>query len=84
MAHKKSGGAKAGQGSKPAGKRLGVKIYGGQEVSPGQIIVRQRGSKFHAGEGVQSGRDFTLFAVKKGVVSVRTKQSKKFMEVKQK
>ena len=82
MAHKKSGGAKARQGSKTAGKRLGVKIYAGQEVSPGQIIVRQRGSKYHFGSGVQKGRDFTLFATKKGKVSVRTRIGKKVIEVK--
>lgn len=82
MAHKKSGGAKARQGSKPAGKRLGVKVYAGETVSPGRIIIRQRGSSFHPGDGVKVGRDFTLFAVQKGVVSMRKRQGKKLVEVK--
>ncbi|MCH7541790.1 50S ribosomal protein L27 [Patescibacteria group bacterium] len=82
MAHKKSGGAKAKQGSKSEGKPLGVKLYGGQKVSPGEIIVRQRGSLFHAGDGVKTGRDFTLFAVKEGFVSMKKRLGRKFVEVK--
>jgi len=82
MAHKKTGGSKAKQGSKAAGRRLGVKIYSGQAVGPGQIIIRQRGSVFHPGEGVGAGRDFTLFAARQGSVAIRTKHGKKFVEVK--
>ena len=82
MAHKKAGGSKARQGTNVSGKRLGVKIYAGAEVSPGQIIIRQRGTKFHPGEGVKQGHDFTLFAVSDGVVGVRKKEGKKFIEVK--
>ena len=82
MAHKKAGGSKARQGSKPAGKRLGVKIYGGEKVNTGQIIVRQKGSLFHAGEGVGTGRDFSLFAAKEGVVSMSKKHGKNLVEVK--
>ena len=81
MAHKKSGGSKARQGSKAAGKRLGVKMYAGQAISPGQIIVRQKGTRLHPGNGVKVGRDFTLFAVKEGLVSVRNVQGKKVVDV---
>jgi len=54
--------------SKRHGKRLGVKIFGGQSIKTGQIIIRQRGSKYHAGTGVGMGRDHTLFAMMNGVV----------------
>lgn len=73
MAHKKAGKATKRQGRPPKGKRLGVKLFGGQKVIPGMIIVRQRGTKFHPGEGVKMGRDFTIFAVKKGIVSFKKK-----------
>jgi len=81
VAHKKAGGSKARQGSNLAGKRLGVKIYAGGQVSSGQIIIRQKGSVFHAGEGVSAGRDFTLFAVKEGAVSFRKKLGKRLVDV---
>jgi len=67
MAKTKAGG-KTRQKTTREGKRLGVKIFAGQKVTPGKIIVRQRGSKFHPGKGVGMGRDFTLFALKKGKV----------------
>lgn len=60
------GSSKNGRDSKS--KRLGVKIYGGQEVVAGNIIIRQRGTKIHAGENVGCGKDYTLFALKDGVV----------------
>jgi large subunit ribosomal protein L27 len=67
MAHKKSGGSTSnGRDSNP--KMRGVKMYGGENVIPGNIIVRQKGTKFHAGEGVKMGRDFTLFALIPGKV----------------
>jgi large subunit ribosomal protein L27 len=67
MAHKKSGGSTSnGRDSNP--KMRGVKRYGGEYVIPGNIIVRQKGTKFHAGEGVRMGRDFTLFATTSGQV----------------
>jgi len=81
MAHKKSGGSKARQGSKPAGKRLGIKIYSGEQIAPGQIIMKQNGTVVHPGVGVQKGRDFTLFATKKGAVSFRKHQGRKFVDV---
>ncbi len=72
MAQKKGGGStRNGRDSQP--KMLGVKVYGGQAVSAGAIIVRQRGTKFHAGRGVGMGRDHTLFALVDGTVSFDTK-----------
>ncbi|ARE39157.1 LSU ribosomal protein L27p [Rhodovulum sp. P5] len=70
MAHKKAGGSSR-NGRDSAGRRLGVKIYGGQQVIPGNIIVRQRGTKFWPGEGVDMGKDHTIFAVCEGAVSFR-------------
>ncbi len=81
MAHKKAGGAKARQGGNVAGKRLGVKIYGGQKVRVGSIIVRQRGTVFKPGKNVGLGRDHTLFALKDGAVKFRMKLGKGFVEV---
>jgi large subunit ribosomal protein L27 len=67
MAQKKGGGStRNGRDSQP--KMLGVKVYGGQRVPAGSIIVRQRGTKFHAGANVGTGRDHTLFALVDGVV----------------
>ncbi|MEO7852356.1 MAG: 50S ribosomal protein L27 [Rubrivivax sp.] len=72
MAQKKGGGStRNGRDSKP--KMLGVKVYGGQVVTAGAIIVRQRGTKFHAGTNVGLGRDHTLFALTDGHVSFVTK-----------
>lgn len=72
MAHKKAGGStRNGRDSNP--KYLGVKRYGGQLVNAGEILVRQRGTRFHAGEGVGLGRDHTLFALVTGVVRFVTK-----------
>ncbi|TCP60521.1 LSU ribosomal protein L27P [Rhodovulum bhavnagarense] len=68
MAHKKAGGSSR-NGRDSAGRRLGVKLYGGQAVIPGNIIVRQRGTKFWPGEGVGMGRDHTIFAVAEGAVT---------------
>ena len=67
MAHKKAGGSTSnGRDSNP--KMRGVKKYGGEAVIAGNIIVRQKGPKFHAGEGVGMGKDFTLFALREGKV----------------
>ncbi len=72
MAHKKAGGStRNGRDSNP--KYLGVKRYGGQLVNAGEILVRQRGTKFHPGEGVGLGRDHTLFALISGCVRFITK-----------
>ena len=67
MAHKKAGGSSRNGRDSP-GQRLGVKKYGGERVIPGNIIVRQRGTKFHPGKGVGMGKDFTLFALIEGNV----------------
>ena len=68
MAHKKAGGSSR-NGRDSQSKRLGVKSFGGQEVQPGSIIVRQRGTKFHPGENVGCGKDHTLFSKIAGKVS---------------
>ena len=71
MAHKKAGGSsRNGRDSNP--KMLGVKMFGGQKISGGNVIVRQRGTKFHAGEGVGMGKDHTLFALRDGNVQFKT------------
>jgi large subunit ribosomal protein L27 len=67
MAHKKAGGSSR-NGRDSSGQRLGVKIYGGQAIRAGGIIVRQHGTKIHPGQNVGIGRDFTLFALIDGVV----------------
>ena len=83
MAHTKAGGATR-QKSNRRGKHLGVKIFGGQQASIGNILVRQKGSVFHAGENVKSGRDFTLFALKDGIVKFITRQGKKLVTIQSK
>jgi large subunit ribosomal protein L27 len=81
MAHKKSGGStNNGRDSNP--KMRGVKVYGGQDVITGNIIVRQKGTKFHAGAGVGMGRDFTLFALTNGKVQFsRYNKNRKLVSV---
>ena len=68
MAHKKAGGSSR-NGRDSAGRRLGVKKYGGEHVIPGNIIIRQRGTKWHPGDHVGMGKDHTIFAVVEGNVS---------------
>ncbi len=82
MAHKKAGGSTR-NGRDSESKRLGVKKYGGEYVRAGNIIVRQRGTKFHPGENVGCGKDYTLFATTDGLVRFVTKgpQSRKFVTV---
>jgi large subunit ribosomal protein L27 len=70
MAHKKAGGSSR-NGRDSAGRRLGVKKYGGEAVIAGNIIIRQRGTKFHPGTNVGMGRDHTLFALTEGRVAFR-------------
>ena len=73
MAHKKAGGStRLGRDSQS--KRLGVKIFGGAKAKAGAIIIRQRGSKFHAGDNVGIGNDDTLFALKEGTVQFQEKR----------
>lgn len=80
MAHTKSQGAVAGNRDSVS-KRLGLKTYGGQNVIPGNIILRQRGTRMYAGNGVDMGRDFTLFATKAGKINFKTLRGKKYVEV---
>ncbi|WP_346796587.1 50S ribosomal protein L27 [Halomonas sp. Bachu 37] len=82
MAHKKAAGSTR-NGRDSESKRLGVKLYGGQAATAGNIIVRQRGTRFHAGTGVGLGRDHTLFALNDGVIKFETKgpKNRKFVSV---
>lgn len=77
MAHKKAGGSTANVRDS-AGRRLGVKLFGGQLANAGSILVRQRGTKFHPGVNVGKGNDDTLFALKSGMVKFTTKKLRKF------
>jgi large subunit ribosomal protein L27 len=81
MAHKKAGGSSR-NGRDSQGRRLGVKIFGGGEAMPGNIIVRQRGTEYHPGKNVGIGTDHTLFALIQGPVSFRVgKGGKQFVSV---
>ena len=80
MAHTKAQGAVKGNRDSRA-KRLGVKVYGGQKVQAGNIIVRQKGTEFKPGANVLMGKDYTLFSVVSGVVKFKTLLGKKFVEV---
>jgi large subunit ribosomal protein L27 len=77
MSHKKAGGSTA-LGRDSQGKRLGVKLYAGQKVKAGNIIVRQRGTKIRPGQNVMAGKDYTLFAVANGIIKFTEKKVKKF------
>ncbi len=77
MAHRKAGGSTS-LGRDSISKRLGVKIFGNQKVKTGQVIVRQRGTKFHPGDNVKRGEDDTLFALKDGMVKFAFKKVKNF------
>ncbi len=72
MAHKKSGGSSS-NGRDSIGRRLGVKKFGGESVISGNIIIRQRGTKFHPGKNVGMGKDHTIFATTEGRVEFKTK-----------
>ena len=72
MAHKKAGGSSR-NGRDTAGRRLGVKKFGGEEVTPGNIIIRQRGTKWHPGTNVGMGKDHTIFALIEGRVKFQHK-----------
>jgi ribosomal protein L27 len=76
MAHKKAGGSSR-NGRDSESKRLGVKKFGGEAVIPGNIIVRQRGTKFHPGDNVGIGKDHTLFALTEGKVSFKVGRSRR-------
>lgn len=80
MAKTKTAG-RVRQGTPRKGRRLGIKIFGGEPVKTGQIIVRQRGSSFHSGRGTDMGNDFTIFSLIEGKVNFRTLRNKKIIEV---
>jgi large subunit ribosomal protein L27 len=80
MAHKKAGGSSR-NGRDSAGQRLGVKKFGGEIVVPGNIIVRQRGTKFHPGVAVGMGRDHTIFALTEGAVKFRRSGGRTYISV---
>lgn len=81
MSHVKSGGATA-QGTTRPGKRRGVKKFGGQTIKTGQIIIRQVGTRVHPGRNVGMGRDYTLFALRDGVVNFFVRLGRQFVAVK--
>lgn len=81
MSKTKAGGNKASQATPRRGKRRGVKIFGDQKAVAGNIILRQVGTKFHPGDGVSMGRDFTIFALKDGTVEFGKKLGKKIVSV---
>ena len=80
MAHKKAAGSSR-NGRDSAGRRLGIKKFGGEIVIPGNIILRQRGTKFHPGTNVGIGKDHTLFAVKNGKVNFKKTRKRTFVSV---
>ncbi|HXT09047.1 MAG TPA: 50S ribosomal protein L27 [Roseiarcus sp.] len=80
MAHKKAGGSSR-NGRDSDGRRLGVKKFGGEAVTPGNIIVRQRGTKYHAGRNVGIGTDHTLFATAPGKVLFEQKSTRQYVSV---
>lgn len=80
MAHVKAGGTARGN-KDSVSKRLGVKIFGGQVARPGNILVRQKGTKVHPGDGVMMGKDFTLFAIQSGIVQFGTRLGKQIVSI---
>jgi len=80
MAHKKAGGSSR-NGRDSDGRRLGVKKFGGEQVIPGNILIRQRGTKFHPGRNVGIGVDHTLFATSAGTVKFEQKSTRQYVSV---
>ncbi len=82
MAHKKAGGSTK-NGRDSIGKRLGIKHFGGEYVYKGNIIVKQRGTKFHSGKNTLCGKDYTIYATKDGIVEFKKKgiKKKKFINI---
>ena len=80
MAHKKGGGSSR-NGRDSRGKRLGVKRYGGEQVDAGTILVRQRGTRLHAGDNVGVGRDYTLYARVRGTVVFTSRLGRKLVAI---
>ena len=80
MAHKKAGST-ANTNRDSISKRLGVKKYGGESVTAGNIIIRQKGNKFNGGVGTKQGNDFTIFAITEGKVHFKTRRGKRVVEI---
>lgn len=80
MAHVKAGGTAKGN-KDSVSKRLGVKLYGGEMATPGNVIIRQKGTRVYPGDGVDMGKDFTVFATTAGKVQFHTKRGKQFVSV---
>jgi large subunit ribosomal protein L27 len=80
MAHVKAGGTAKGN-KDSVSKRLGVKIYGGQRAIPGNIIIRQKGTNYFPGNGVDMGKDFTIYSLTSGTVAFTTKAGKRYVSV---
>lgn len=80
MAHVKAGGVAKGN-KDSVSKRLGVKIYGGQNARPGNIVIRQKGTKYHPGTGVDMGKDYTVYATTSGKVAFTTRLGKQFVSI---
>lgn len=80
MAHK-TGGSTTRKNRDSISKRLGIKKYGGEKVSPGEIIVRQKGNKFYPGTGCKQGNDYTIFAITEGKVEFKKKMGKSLVGV---
>jgi large subunit ribosomal protein L27 len=80
MAHTKAGGSTRQKGNR-RGKRLGVKMFGGEKVKNGNILIRQKGSKFDAGAGVKKGKDFTLYAIQEGEVKFIRRRGRQVVTV---
>lgn len=80
MAHK-TGGASTRKNRDSVSKRLGVKLYGGEKAEPGNIIVRQKGNKFHPGLGTKQGNDYTIFAIVSGKVEFKKRLNKTIIQV---
>ena len=77
MAHKKAGGSTS-LGRDSQGQRLGVKLYAGQKVMPGMVIIRQRGTKWRPGQNVKMGNDDTIYALKEGIIKFYAKKRQRF------
>ena len=80
MAHTKAGGSTTNNRDSNA-QRLGVKLYGGQKAIVGNIIIRQKGTKFHPGKGVGMGKDYTIYAMQDGTVTFKDSKGKKVVDV---
>jgi len=80
MAHTKAQGSVRGNRDSIA-KRRGVKLFGGEKANPGNILIRQKGTKFYPGKGVSMGKDFTLFAIESGIVQFRNLRGKKYIDI---